>query len=152
MMGAGVGLAMTPSTNATISSLPEEKAGVGSAVNDVTRDFGTAVGIAVFGSVVSLTYSRIIQDVHVSLPEDQRERVSDDLLRMAFGSLGGALQIAERYPRANGDKLADLARTAFLDGQASAMVIGAGVCITTALLVAWFFPSQGSEQPDSGPS
>jgi MFS transporter, DHA2 family, multidrug resistance protein len=46
-----------------MSSHPEEKAGVGSAMNDVTRDFGTAMGIALFGSIVAVTYSKVIQDV-----------------------------------------------------------------------------------------
>jgi hypothetical protein len=54
---------MTPWTHAIMSSLPEEKAGVGSAMNDVTRVFGTAVGIALFGSIVAGTYSRVIRDV-----------------------------------------------------------------------------------------
>jgi MFS family permease len=146
LMGAGVGPDMTPSTNAIMSSLPEEKAGVGSAMNDVTRDFGTAVGIALFGSIVAVTYSKFIHDVYASLPKDQREHVSEDLLRTASDSLSGALQIAERYPGANADALLSLTRTAFLDRQAAAMSIGAGVCIATALLVALLFPSRTSKE------
>jgi hypothetical protein len=65
---------------------------------------------------------------------------------MGSDSLSGALQIVERYPGANRDALVSLARTAFLDGQAAARSIGAGVCIATALLVALLFPSRTSQE------
>ncbi len=42
-MGVGMGLSMTPSTEAITASLPRAKQGVASALNDVTREFGTAL-------------------------------------------------------------------------------------------------------------
>src|SRR6266508_1206116 len=56
LMAAGSGLAMPPSTAAIVGSLPPAKAGVGSAVNDLTREVGGTLGIAVMGSVVSSLY------------------------------------------------------------------------------------------------
>ena len=52
----GVGLAMTPATNAIVSSLPTAKQGVASAVNDTTREIGTALGIAIMGSMFNSGY------------------------------------------------------------------------------------------------
>ncbi|MDM4719684.1 hypothetical protein QTQ03_08865 [Micromonospora sp. WMMA1363] len=51
-MGPGMCLAMTPSTEAITSSLPSSRQGVASALNDVTREFGTALGVALLGSVL----------------------------------------------------------------------------------------------------
>jgi MFS transporter, DHA2 family, multidrug resistance protein len=52
----GMSLTAAPATTAILTALPVEKAGIGSAVNDTTREVGTALGIAVFGSVVNAPY------------------------------------------------------------------------------------------------
>ncbi|GAA5167227.1 MFS transporter [Amycolatopsis dongchuanensis] len=55
-MGLGMGLSMTPSTEAITSALPRERQGVASALNDVTREFGTALGVALLGAVLAAGY------------------------------------------------------------------------------------------------
>ncbi len=55
-MGLGMGLSMTPSTEAITTALPRERQGVASALNDVTREFGTALGVALLGAVLSAGY------------------------------------------------------------------------------------------------
>ncbi|WP_238014304.1 MFS transporter [Dactylosporangium sp. AC04546] len=52
-MGLGMGLTMTPSTEAVTAALPRDRQGVASALNDVTREFGTALGVALLGAIVS---------------------------------------------------------------------------------------------------
>ncbi|MBU3702551.1 MAG: MFS transporter, partial [Acidimicrobiia bacterium] len=56
LMSAGMGLTMAPATESVMGSLPLHKAGVGSAVNDTTRQIGGALGVAVIGSVLATTY------------------------------------------------------------------------------------------------
>ena len=56
LLAVGIGLAMTPATNAIVSSLPAAKQGVASAVNDTTREIGTALGIALMGSMFNTGY------------------------------------------------------------------------------------------------
>ena len=56
MVGAGVGLATSPATASVMVSLPPQKAGVGSAMNDTTRQLGGALGIAVLGTIVNTYY------------------------------------------------------------------------------------------------
>ena len=51
LMAGGMGLLMPPSTEAIVSSLPQSKAGVASAVNDTTREVGGAIGIALLGTI-----------------------------------------------------------------------------------------------------
>ena len=53
LMGLGMALAAPPATAAIVGSLPEDKQGVASAVNDTAREVGGALGIAVLGSVLA---------------------------------------------------------------------------------------------------
>ena len=53
LLGIGMGLAMAPATDSIMGSLPREKAGVGSAVNDTTREVGGALGVAILGSILA---------------------------------------------------------------------------------------------------
>ena len=58
-----MGMTMAPATESVMGSLPREKAGVGSAVNDTTRQVGGALGVAVIGSVVSSVYAGHVSDL-----------------------------------------------------------------------------------------
>src|SRR4029077_4221889 len=69
LLGAGIGLAMTPATNAIVSSLPAAKQGVASAVNDTSREIGTALGIAIMGSAFTTGYGRAMDDRFAGIPD-----------------------------------------------------------------------------------
>src|ERR1700712_2070713 len=56
LLGAGMGAAMTPATSAITSALPRSQQGVASAMNDLSREVGGALGIAVLGSIVTAAY------------------------------------------------------------------------------------------------
>ena len=57
VLGVGMGAAMTPATTAITEALPPSRQGVGSALNDLSREVGGAIGIAVIGSILTSTYS-----------------------------------------------------------------------------------------------
>ena len=81
----GMRLVMAPATESVMGSLPREKAGVGSAVNDTTRQVGGALGVAVIGSIVASVYSAHITDAAPAVG------LTGSALTKAQGSLGGAL-------------------------------------------------------------
>jgi DHA2 family integral membrane protein (MFS transporter) len=56
VLGAGMGLTMTPATNAIMSAVPREKAGAGSAVNNTVRQVAGALGVAILGSVLAVVF------------------------------------------------------------------------------------------------
>lgn len=58
LLGLGAGFAMPAAVGALMSTIPEEKAGVGSALNDTIQQAGTALGIAILGSLLTSTFSR----------------------------------------------------------------------------------------------
>ena len=86
--GAGMALAGAPATTAIVASLPRSKQGVASAVNDVSRELGGALGIAVLGSLMNGVYRAEMADSTGSLPAGAGEK--------AQGSLAAAQQIGEQ--------------------------------------------------------
>ncbi|WP_328995199.1 MFS transporter [Kribbella sp. NBC_01245] len=114
-MGLGMGLSMTPSTEAITSALPRERQGVASALNDVTREFGTALGVALLGAILSAGYRSAI---------DSRLAETPDVPDAARDGIANALAAAE------GPQAAALIRAAqesFVDGWRQAMWAGFAV-------------------------
>lgn len=125
LVGAGVGLAMSPSTTAITESLPAEKQGVASALNDTVREVGSALGIALIGSLVSAGYRSSISDTAETLPDGLAEPVEE--------GIGQALAVAgELGPQGAG--LATAARDAFLDGWTTSMTVAAVLAAATGVL------------------
>ena len=136
ILGAGVGLAMSPSTAAITSSLPEEKQGVASALNDTVREMGGAVGIALIGSVLNAGYRSNIEPDLAGLPGEIVEPVSE--------GIGGALAVAGHLGE-NGAALAAGARSAFVEGMSPALLLGVGVCLGAAGFTALRGPKTAAE-------
>jgi EmrB/QacA subfamily drug resistance transporter len=98
LLGIGIGLTMPPATGAIMSSLPPQKAGVGSAVNDLVRELGGAFGIGVLGSL-TLSHFRS------GLPAVADTARAKQGLAQALGTLGGAHSqggIAARHAYSSG--------------------------------------------------
>ena len=127
IMMAGMSMTMTPSTNMMMSAVPRNRAGMGSAMNDTTRELGGALGIAVLGAVLSSVYSEKIQQIVTQLPEQAREVVG--------GSLAGAMAVAEQAGP-QGQQLVTFAKEAWMSGLSEAMVIAA-VIVAVASVIAF---------------
>jgi EmrB/QacA subfamily drug resistance transporter len=137
ILAAGIGLAMTPATNAIVSSLPPEKQGVASAVNDVTREIGTALGIAIMGSMFTSGYRSRLDGHLDGLPADVADRARE--------APGLALDAAHGLG-SRGDALADAARDAFASGMRLSMFVGAVLLLAAAGYLAWRGPNRREEQ------
>ncbi|CAM4238211.1 MFS transporter [Kibdelosporangium persicum] len=122
-IGLGMGLSMTPSTEAITSALPRERQGVASALNDVTREFGTALGIALLGSLLSAGYRSAIDARLDGLPDDTAAAAAREGIANALDAADGD----------QGQVLVRAARESFVDGWQTAM--WAGVTIMAVLLV-----------------
>jgi len=144
VLGVGVGLAMSPSTAAITSSLPEEKQGVASALNDTVREMGGAVGIALIGSVLNSAYRSNIESTAVSLPPEVAKPLTS--------GIGGALAVAGQMG-ADGKALVDASRQAFVDGMAPALYLGAALALAAAVFTALRGPKTAAEaEPRLHPS
>jgi EmrB/QacA subfamily drug resistance transporter len=134
-MGIGMGLAMTPSTEAITGALPQGRQGVASALNDVTREFGTALGIALLGALLSSGYQNAI--------DSRLEGVPGGAADAAREGVANAIDAANQAST-HADALIRAARESFVDGWQSAM--WAGVAIMTALFV--YVLARGPQRPD----
>ncbi len=132
-LGIGMALATTPATTAIVSSLPKEKQGVASAVNDLAREVGGALGIAVLGSALTGRYQSGVADATAHLPAQFASHAQD--------ALPAALAISERIGP-QGAALASSAQAAFVDGLGLAMVIAAASVAVAALFVFWRAPRE----------
>ena len=136
LIAVGLGLATAPATEAIMGSLPPEKAGVGSAVNDTTRELGGTLGVAVLGSVFSSVYGPRLADALSGLP------IPAPALQAARGSVGATLAVAQQAGPEGGQVIVNAARTAFVDGLGAASLVAAGVVFLGALLALVLLPAR----------
>ena len=130
-MAFGVAATGAPLTTVLMSSVPTGRAGVGSAMNDTSRELGGALGVAVLGSVLTTRYGSSLAPSVADLPEQARTA--------ATSGLAGALRVAQDLG-AGGPGLADAARQAFLDGFGLAALAASALALLTALAAARLLP------------
>lgn len=118
LLGAGLGLAMPPATTAITEALPAELQNVGSAVNDLARELGGALGIALLGSLLTAGYQSQLDTT--GLPPDAAAA--------AESSMAGALAV--------GGPVVGRARDAFVGGLHLALVVAALTAALAAVAIA----------------
>jgi EmrB/QacA subfamily drug resistance transporter len=140
VLGLGMGTAMAPATESIMGSLPLAKAGVGSAMNDTTRQIGGALGVAILGSILASSYGSAMESVVASLPPQAAEIAGD--------SVGGAMAVASQAGAA-GAPLAEAAAVAFVGGMESAVWVAAGVAMLGAIVTFLWLPARGADQDET---
>jgi len=127
-LGIGMGLAMTPATSGITSALPAAQQGVASALNDLSREVGGAVGIAVLASVLTAAYQA---NLHLT-------RLPAAVVRQARSSVAVATRL--------GPAAAAQAHGAFADGMHLALYIASGIVIAAAVAVAVLLRGPGPRE------
>jgi hypothetical protein len=130
MMGLGMGLISTPATESILLVLPPARAGVGSAVNDATRELGGTLGVAVVGSAFSSVFAdRLASSSYAALP--------GDLLGRAQDSVAVATSAAAVDPRLVPDF-----QDAFMAGLATTTTVVGVLCLVGAVVAAVALPGR----------
>jgi len=125
-MGLGMGLSMTPSTEAITTALPQQRQGVASALNDLTRELGTALGVALLGSLVTAGYSSAIDARLAGVSMKNKAIVREGVVNaLELSRTGG--------PQA--EKIAQVAKESFIIGWQQAMFVGAAIFIALFIYV-----------------
>jgi EmrB/QacA subfamily drug resistance transporter len=136
-LSGGMGLAMAPATDSIMGAVDKERAGVGSATNDTTRELGSALGVAVFGSLLASGYRDAVATRLADIPGGIGS------LPPAIGgavrdSLGSAVVAAGQLPGDTGSAVLSAAREAFVSGMSTATVVGAViVALGVVVLLHW---------------
>lgn len=140
LMGFGLGSATTPATESILGALPREQAGVGSAVNDTTREIGGTLGVAILGSIMASVYGGRIADALAGspLPAGMRDAAGD--------SLAAALQIAGQIGGQAGAGIATAAQDAFVQAFQIGSVVTGAVALIGAAIALLFLPARS--QPE----
>jgi Na+/melibiose symporter-like transporter len=139
ILGVGMANVMAPATESIMSTLPREKAGVGSAVSNTIRQLGGALGVAVLGSLIAATYRTEMTDTVAKLPEPVQHAARE--------SIAGTYGVAGRLGPA-GHALIGPANTAFVHAMHLAAVGSAVVALLGTLVVlAWLPRRSGPASP-----
>ena len=152
LLASGMGLTMAPATESIMGSIPRAKAGIGSAMNDTTRQVGGALGVAVIGSVLASVYRpHVVENLSHTLLGRRQPRLR---ARTPAGAAG-----RRRHPRsagrlghwspprmpAGGEQVIHAARSAFVDGFGGAVLVGAIVALVGAIATFIFLPARAHD-------
>jgi EmrB/QacA subfamily drug resistance transporter len=140
LLGIGVAHIMPSATESIMGSLPREKAGVGSAMNDTTRQVGGAIGVALLGSILSSRYGSHVTDALTG-------SVPASLVTDAQESIGGALGVVRDNPQAqpHSAQILDASREGFVNGFHVALLVGAGILAVAAVGVLRWLPARAPD-------
>lgn len=139
VIALGMSLAMPPATELVMGSVPRNRSGMGSAMNDTSRELGGAIGIAVLGALLSSGYSDGIADTVRALPAKLGE-VADSSLAGALQGVFPALQQSAGGEAANA--FLHVARSAWMDGLSTALVVSAAISLVAALVSGALMPGK----------
>ncbi len=159
-LAAGMGLVMAPATESVMSSLPLAKAGVGSAVNDTTRQVGGALGVAVIGSVLASLYATKLGSLfHTStfVSAFPGKVVPEEIKTFALGGIGTATGAVENLRATNpfpgsgvaANLLEAASHAAYVDGMRVGMRVAAAVSVFGVLITAKYLPARSSEADEN---
>lgn len=135
VLGAGMGVTAAPATGEIMSAVPLSKAGVGSAVNDTTRELGGALGIAILGSIANSAYRAGISLSGIGLAAAPRHQGED--------SIGAAAQLAHSVP--SGHLVQDRAAVAFTNAFNLVSAVSVAIVLVLAAVLLWSARSRGDE-------
>jgi len=147
VLGLGMGNVMAPATDSIMGSLPREKAGVGSAVNDTTRQVGGAVGVAVLGSVLSSGYR------HSVVRAEAAQHLPATIIKAMGDNVGQAVGVA--HSAQAGPLAATITRIAgqsYVTAFHTATIMGAVVMALATLGVMLWLPARPADIPAPVPA
>jgi len=139
----GMAHVVAPATESIMGSLPRAKAGVGSAMNDTTRQVGGAVGVALLGSILASSFRPHVREL-------LQGHVPGSLLARAEDSLGSALGVARDSPAARpfATRIVSAAQTSFVNGMHAAVLVAAAIAVIGGIGVLVWLPARARAHPD----
>ena len=117
VLAAGMAMTMTPMTTQLMAAVPRDRAGMGSATNDTTRELGGALGVAVLGSLLASQYTSGVSPAVAGLAGAGRRRSPRAASAACVGLVEQGLVPAQPS--------LDVARESFVDGLHAGGLVGA---------------------------
>jgi EmrB/QacA subfamily drug resistance transporter len=145
LLGGGLGLTTAPATESIMGSLSADKAGVGSAINDTTRELGGTLGVAIVGSVFASIYTgRLGASTALTAVPGQLRATMER-------SMAAAHAVISRLPQPVAPAARAAVNDAFLDGMQIGSLVCAGIALAAAIVVAWLLPARAAQTASPRP-
>ncbi len=141
LMANGLSLVTSPSTESVMGSLPREKAGVGSAVNDIAREVGGTLGVAVVGSVFVSLYTPKLIERFTALP-GLVDALPSGAYEAAQDSVGAAYFVAQQSPAEAQSAVLTAVSDSFMHGFSTACLVTAGMALVGSVFALKFLPAR----------
>jgi EmrB/QacA subfamily drug resistance transporter len=129
------------STEAIVTAVPAEKSGGVSAVNQLCRQLGQSLGVAVAGSIAASRYRTSFDRHSATLPPE--------VAHAGSSSITAAISTAEHLGPYLANELLGVAGAAFLSGVRAAVLCAAGLALLAAAFAAIAMP--GRKEQDRRP-
>jgi len=147
LQGIAMALVMPPATTTVMTSLPRERAGIGSSINNTVRQVGGALGVAVLGTVLTSAYRGKIEPVLTG--SGVPAGVAHDVSGSIEATQGFVAQSAAQHPQAV--QLLAPADNAFVHALHVSTLCASGVAVLAALLVLAWLPRRGAGTGSGAP-
>ena len=141
VLGCGLGCVLPQATNGVLASVPRERAGLGSAVNDGMGELGGSFGVAILGAILASSYRSAI-DADIAAAGDAANAVPPDVLDAIRESLASAVLAIGQVPDALIAPVRAATAAAFVSGMGGALLAGAVVAFAGAVLAWRAFPAR----------
>lgn len=140
VMASGLGLTTSPATESIMGALPVDKAGVGSAVNDTTRELGGTLGVAILGSVFASLYGPQLLEklTALGLPATSSDAATQ--------SMSAALAVAQHAPADVAGQIITAAQDAFMVGFTRGSLVAAVATAVGAVVALLFLPARARDE------
>ena len=142
-LGIGVGFAGTPASRSLTSSVPVKRAGMASGTADLQRDLGGAIMQSILGALLTAGYAAAVATSIGNSPNAQL--VNSDVENALEKSFSSAANVAQQHPQ-YADAIISGAKSAFLQGQQWAYLVGILAVLAGAALVYFMFPKKDREE------
>ncbi len=143
IMAFGMGLAMSPTTDLLMSSVPKARAGMGSAMNDTARELGGSLGVAVLGSLLASAYVHNVAKITTNLPQQ--------IKTVAESSLAGGLAVSQQLPAPAGEIFSLGIKTSWMNGFHRSLLIGSVVILIASIVAYLGLPEHAADViPEEG--
>ena len=146
IFGFGAGMGETPLTDTVMAAVPVDDAGIGSALNDVSRELGATLGIAIIGSIVSGLYTSNVEDRLGGV-------VDEAVVETAGEGIGVATVVAQALPADLAATVLEAANGAFVDAFTTGLWISAGFMAAAAVVSLLMLPRRiRTQQAENEPA
>lgn len=136
-IGLFLGNIAAPAADAVMGALPEERAGIGSAMNSASRIIAGALGVAVLGTTLSDIYTSSFEKAATAFSS-----LPAEIIKTASDSVGAAVTVAAQLPAGTGDALALAAKNSFMDGWQVMAFVTCALSIIGVLVILKFMPAR----------